>query len=424
MVSLQIINKIIQNKNIDIITANGLDSSYFLGYENEVDFILSHYKKYGVVPDRETFLEAFQDFDLIEVNEPDNYLIDKLIDEYNFQKAAVLLNNGKDKLKADTVSGIEYLSSNLKGILEKLSINTPSIGDNVQERFQLYQDKVNSDRTPYITTGFQELDSMISGWNFGEEYGVIVGRTGQGKSWVLLKCLTHAWQLGYNVGMVSPEMSVTKIGYRVDTILHGISNSALNKGDPTVLKDYHEFIGSFYKDKPNKFYVSTVQDFSNSVTVSKLRTFVNTNNIQILGIDGLSYLKDERGKTTDNKTTTLTNISEDLMQLSVELKIPILVVVQSNREGLKDNDSPGLENIRDSDGIAQNATKVLSIRQNNGALEISVKKNRDGFSNGTVAYLWDADKGIFQYIPSASDGVNPQMREERIDELEEGNHPF
>ena len=127
MVSLQIINKIIQNKNIDIITANGLDSSYFLGYENEVDFILSHYKKYGVVPDRETFLEAFQDFDLIEVNEPDNYLIDKLIDEYNFQKAAVLLNNGKDKLKADTVSGIEYLSSNLKGILEKLSINTPSI---------------------------------------------------------------------------------------------------------------------------------------------------------------------------------------------------------------------------------------------------------------------------------------------------------
>ena len=61
----------------------------------------------------------------------------------------------------------------------------------------------------------------------------------------------------------------------------------------------------------------------------------------------------KRYKKGDNKTISLINISEDLMALSIELGIPILVVVQSTRGGVKNADSEGtpeLENIRDSDG--------------------------------------------------------------------------
>ena len=144
------------------------------------------------------------------------------------------------------------------------------------------------------------------------------------------------------------------------------------------------------------------------------------NKLEVLGIDGITYLTDERYKKGDSKTITLTNISEDLMSLSIELGIPILVVVQSNREGAKTDDqdgTPELENIRDSDGIAQNATKVIALRQTGAGLEFGIKKHRDGESGGKLIYYWDIDRGVFSYVPSSGDSVNPAVKQQRVDNI-------
>lgn len=143
--------------------------------------------------------------------------------------------------------------------------------------------------------------------------------------------------------------------------------------------------------------------------------------LDILGIDGITYLTDERYKRGDNRTTMLTNISEDLMSLSIELKIPILVVVQSNRSGVnKDNEeTPDLENIKDSDGIAANATKVIAIKQKtqDKILQLAIKKHRDGKTGQTLLYQFDFDTGNFTYIPSNDDGLNAEVRKEKIEKI-------
>ena len=122
--------------------------------------------------------------------------------------------------------------------------------------------------------------------------------------------------------------------------------------------------------------------------------------LDIVGIDGLTYMSDERHKRGDNKTIMLTNISEDLITLSNELKVPVLVAVQSNRGGViqgEEMGTPEIENIRDSDGIAQNATKVISIRQNQDKIDLAVKKHRDGKVGDTFSYYWDANVGSFEF---------------------------
>ena len=60
------------------------------------------------------------------------------------------------------------------------------------------------------------------------------------------------------------------------------------------------------------------------------------------------------------------------MNLSIELKIPILVVVQANRGGVVTDDegTPEVEHIRDSDGIAHNASKILAMRLKDRVLTI------------------------------------------------------
>ena len=99
-----------------------------------------------------------------------------------------------------------------------------------------------------------------------------------------------------------------------------------------------------------------------------------------------------------------------------------MTVVQANRNGVSGADedgTPELESIRDSDGIAHNATKVISIKQKaDGVLEMGIKKNRFGKTGGRLQYLWDIDTGNFTFL-SAED--KPKGRRQQKTENEPKN---
>ena len=102
--------------------------------------------------------------------------------------------------------------------------------------------------------------------------------------------------------------------------------------------------------------------------------------------------------------------------MSCELNVPILIVVQSNRGGVE-KDTPDLEDIRDSDGISHNATKVISLAQKEDALVMKIKKHRDGRIGDKLTYMWDIDTGEFKWIPSDEDEAPRERKEERKEEI-------
>lgn len=417
MIALQVINKILDSTNIDFIERNGLSIEHFSGYEEEVSFIIEHFRLYNRVPDKTTFCSEFPEFDLIEVKESDRYLLDTLTEEYLYYKTVPVVQKTAELLKTDAKSAIEYLSAQTQELGLKTRLGGTDIISRANERLEVFKNKKDSEKSVYITTGFQEIDDILHGWAKGEEYVVIVARTGQGKSWIITKTLAHAWQLGYRVGCISPEMGPDKLGYRFDTLVNNFSNTSLVCGKD--VNGYEQYIGDLEK-KENPFIIAVPKDFEKKITVSKLRAFIQTNKLDILGIDGITYLTDERYKRGDNKTIGLTNISEDLMSLSLEMGVPIIVAAQSNRSGVKkdeDEGTPDLETIRDSDGIAQNATKVISIRQTGAGLEFGIKKHRDGSVGDSLIYYWDIDKGVFTYIPSGLDGASTEYRDKKITDL-------
>ena len=416
MVSLQILNRVISTKDISIITDNNLTIDYFLEYEDEYSFIKEHFDNYKNVPDTETFINRFPDFELLEVNESDRYLVDAIREEYLYSKSVPVIKKAAELLKSDSNEASRYLQSELVNLTPNYT--TPYVDIiHSNSRVEMFEDKSNNKDKWFIPTGFEELDDIIYGWQCGEEFVVIFARTGIGKSWVLVKTVQHAWEIGKNVGYVSPEMSADKIGYRFDTLNNHFSNMALVRGDKSKVsideyKQYNEKLA----EHNNRILVSTPMDFNKQVTVGKLRTFVQANNLDMLAIDGITYMTDERYKRGDNKTTSLTNISEDLMALSCELKIPILVVVQSNRGGTE-KDTPDLEDIRDSDGIAHNATKVISLNQKEEALVMKIKKNRDGKIGDKLTYLWDIDLGEFTWMPGDCDSATIERKEQKREEV-------
>lgn len=418
MVSLQILNKIISTKDISIITDNNLTIDYFLEYEDEYSFIKEHFDNYKNVPDTETFINKFPDFELLEVNESDRYLVDAIREEYLYSKSVPVIKKAAELLKSDSNEASRYLQSELVNLTPNYT--TPYVDIiHSNSRVEMFEDKSNNKDKWFIPTGFEELDDIIYGWQCGEEFVVIFARTGIGKSWVLVKTVQHAWEIGKNVGYVSPEMSADKIGYRFDTLNNHFSNMALVRGDKSKVSiDEYRQYNEKLAEHNNRILVSTPMDFNKQVTVGKLRTFVQANNLDMLAIDGITYMTDERYKRGDNKTTSLTNISEDLMALSCELKIPILVVVQSNRGGTE-KDTPDLEDIRDSDGIAHNATKVISLNQKEEALVMKIKKNRDGKIGDKLTYLWDIDLGEFTWMPGDCDSATIERKEQKREEVKQ-----
>lgn len=426
MVSLQIINKVLATNDYSIIENNLLTEDYFIEYEDEYNFIKEHVNTYGNVPDKETFISKFPDFEFIDVTESDRYLVETIREENLFYKSVPVVQKIAKLLKTDANAAAEYMIQSMKDLQPHYNVGGVDIISQAQNRYKQFEERRNSkEREWFFTTGFEELDDLIYGFSRSTaEFVVIVARTNMGKSWILEKMTTHIWQIGFDVGYISPEMDDINVGYRFDTLYKNFSNSALmysnSPNDATVNEqDYAKYIEELQSNN-HKFMVATPIDFDKKITVSKLRNWIKETGIQFLAIDGISYLTDERFKRGDTKAVTLTNISEDLRLLSLEMKIPIVVVIQSNRGGVKSEEeegTPELENIKDSDGVSHNATKVLSLRQKDEVLEIAVKKNTFGKVGGKLKYQWAIDKGDFVFIPSYDDAEPEEKTEKKVKKM-------
>lgn len=400
MIELQVLSKVLKDGSLSLLSVNGITEEYFSTYPEEYKFIAEHYTQYGNVPDKETFLSEFPQFSLIDVTESDKYLIETFNEEHLYSLTVPVINKLASIIQTDAKAAVEYLQSQLPSLSQRgVAVGTDIVSKAGTRLAEWKEKKVDISKFQ-LPTGFTELDEIVGGWQRGEELVVFFARTGQGKSWILIKSLEASWLAGKRVGLIEPEMSASRTGYRFDTLHGNFSNTALNRGSEEEM--YEEYIRNL-SSNGTPFFVASPKEFRRKITVSKLRSFVEVNKLDILGIDGISYLSDERKQRGDNRTTSLTNISEDLMDLSIDMRIPILVVCQSNREGSKIDEAPEIENIRDSDGIAYNSSVIIAAKQKGPGVELVTRKNRYGHSGDKLLYLWDIDKGIFKYVPNEED---------------------
>jgi len=407
MITLQVLNKIIQTGDPSMILNNNLDDSYFLLYEDQFNFINRHIQKYGNVPDKESFLAKFKEFPLFEVTESDKYLIEKLFEEHLYNITVPVATEFAEKLKHDANEAKEFLIEKLPTLTLQTGNNGIDIIKHARLRYNSWLERKKNPEKFYMTTGFPEIDEYLGGgWYVTEELVLFFARTEQGKSWVIIKCLDGAWKAKKRVALVSPEMSAQLVGFRFDTESHNIANDCLLKGKD--IDGYDEYITNLEQmDIP--FLITQPSDFNNRITVSKLRNYCKVNKIDILAIDGIGYLEDERAKRGQKTTEALGHISEDLKKLSEELRIPIIIVTHANRD-TDDEKGPSVKNIKDSDNIACKATKIITVKKENGVLTLSFMKTRNEADHKQFCYNWDINHGNFMYIKDRDKKVQVAAR--------------
>ena len=398
LTQLQILNLILATHDFSFIIQNNITSDYFTNLKKEFIFINKHYVTYGQVPDMVTFLKQFPNFEVIEVTESKDYLINELYREHNEAFLATTFNKVKELLLAGkTDAAMNLFSSASQTASSKKHLDAVDILSDIS-RYDAYVDKCNDFNKYYISTGFRELDNIIGGWDRNEELAVIAARSGVGKSWMLLKFITAAVKRGLTVGLFSGEMTVNKVGYRFDTLMSHISNGKLIHGNSEAANQYKSYLEDLRDNHKGKLYVMTRDMVDGTCGVTALRGFVEKYNLDVLFIDQLSLVDDDHNAKQPFERAA--NVSKDLKILQVMKHIPIISVSQQNRSAVDENGFAGTENIAQSDRIAQDATLILFLTYKDDILTMSIAKARDGGTNIVLKYAIDLDHGRYDFIDS------------------------
>src|SRR5438094_2288565 len=242
-----------------------------------------------------------------------------------------------------------------------------------------------------ISTGFAEFDRMTSGMH-GAEMIVIAARPSMGKTALVMNIAEHvAVQEKLPVGVFSLEMSSQQL---VQRLLCSRARVNLQKVRDGFLaeRDFPSLTNAASKLAEAKIFI----DDSASLTILELRAKARRlkaqQDVQLLIVDYLQLLRSPSRRAQDNRQLEISEISAGLKALAKELKLPVIVAAQLNRQPeQRSGGKPRLSDLRDSGSIEQDADLVgLLVRpelyeedeearvEKAGEAELIIAKQRNG----------------------------------------------
>ena len=393
MIQIQVLNKILTEGFEKWAINYELSKDYFSDFQDEYDYLYDYYEKYKITPDTLTFLNKFPNFDIINVYESDNSLIDNLKNDYILRQYASIYNTDRDKvINAPYESVVNIINELQKVIDETAPSNYTGWLDLRDKGYQVARealDDIDSVCYPIGLDGLEELHGL----NKNTDYLIIAGRPNHGKSMFLCKIIATLLKNDKTVAFYSGEMEKSEVIFRIYSILTGRSTSELMYGKSQQALD--DFV-AYMEQNQFKLYMADKRDFGNKCpTANQLRTFCIKTKAEVLAVDQVSLMSPNQRAKYDWRDTAA--ISRELKMLRDDLNIPILVVSQLNRTKTEDGDTDVVQ-LAGSDVLGQDATKVLTIKRDKSSniTTLSVAKNRSGKAFVNVKYDIDYDHGQFR----------------------------
>jgi replicative DNA helicase len=242
-----------------------------------------------------------------------------------------------------------------------------------------------------ISTGFVEFDRMTSGMHPSEMI-VIAARPSMGKTALAMNIAEHvAINENLSVGVFSLEMSSQQL---VQRLLCSRARVNLQKVRDGFLgeRDFPSLTAAASKLAEARIFI----DDSASLTILELRAKARRlkaqQDVQLIIVDYLQLLRSTSRRAQDNRQLEISEISAGLKGLAKELKIPLIVVAQLNRQPeARSGGKPRLSDLRESGSIEQDADLVgLLVRpeiyeedeearaEKAGEAELIIAKQRNG----------------------------------------------
>ena len=256
-----------------------------------------------------------------------------------------------------------------------------------------------------IKTGFFLLDQATGGFR-GSQFIVIAGRPGMGKSSLVLNMADYCGQCAIPCGIFSLEMDKEEWNDRHITLKTGISTSRLNKDGGADARDWQSIMNA--ASVIAKYPI--MLDDNGGLTVAEIKRrarLMVKNGARIIFIDQLSKIRG-RGKDRFEKAA---NVVNELSTFPKEVRIPIVLLAQINREAEKRGGQgvtrwthkPTVSMLKDTGTLEEDADIVLLVyrpyvytkaRDDDGFANVEIAKHRGG-PTLDIELKWDGRRMAF-----------------------------
>ncbi len=403
---LLILKSMMKNKNYIVTISSPFESKYFLNPNigKIFEFIREYFEKYKNIPSKDVILSNFSNDDEIES-------IKNIIDESNsidfdeIENWDYLLDSTNDFLKnqaiksaiiesvdiIDESKNYELVRKKIEDAISKdLKMNLGLLYfSEINERFKRIYEKT----TIKVPTGFYNLDEYINGGFPPYTLSVFAAKIHAGKSNLMANMASRQVMMGYNVAIMTLEMSEDAFAQRFDSIYSlmdinriydenkfssfkrsWLKNIIEKKNqtqesykqkriDEEIKKGNKEWVDELLTsddkvkillelvDKDDTISKSRKENIkrgrgelfikqfpTGEATIRDFKTYVRELmfrdiELDIIYVDYINLMKSTIRDTSGNLYSSVKKISEELRALSFEFAIPIISVSQLNREG-------------------------------------------------------------------------------------------
>src|SRR5881628_904437 len=242
-----------------------------------------------------------------------------------------------------------------------------------------------------IATGFAELDRMTNGLHQGEMI-VIAARTSMGKTALAMNIADDvAINEKLPVAVFSLEMSSQQLVQRLLCSRARVNLQKVREGF-LAERDFPSLTAAASKLAEAQIFIDDSASLSILELRAKARRLKAQQDVQLVVVDYLQLLRSTTRRAQDNRQLEISEISAGIKGLAKELKIPIIVVAQLNRQPeARSGGKPRLSDLRESGSIEQDADLVgLLVRpeiyeedeearaEKAGEAEFIIAKQRNG----------------------------------------------
>lgn len=299
------------------------------------------------------------------------------------QRIHQLAESGEDP--SQIVQHAEELLTNAVRVDEA---STTTLGEAMPEAIERVMAAARGEKQSGLPTGFTDLDDMIHGLAGGQM--IVVGaRPGYGKTTLATDIMRHAsLKLGVPSLMFSLEMGKEELATRIISAESSLSMGKMNSGNITQ-GDAEKMYDTQERLKAAPFYIDDTPGATASDILAKARLYTQHRGVGLIVVDYLQLL---RAEGVFSREQELAGYSRSMKMLAKQTGVPVVVVVQLNREVSKRGGPPKISDIRESGAIEQDADVVMLLDRPDaedpdspraGEMDVIVAKNRRG-KTGTV----------------------------------------
>ena len=287
----------------------------------------------------------------------------------DLQKNLVLLKD-TSKVELDTIDKVFF--NTLDDLEKKASRGTD---------YSLYSGFIAWDK---ITDGFHE-----------NELTCIGARPGTGKTAIAVNIATNIAKRGKKVYFCSLEMSPEQLMHRIIAAASNINTQLFRNGRITE-EEYKKIA-----DTTNDILEMSISIDTKTRTIEDLENVAillrEHEEVDIIIVDYLTLLKSKSKYAS--RELEVAEISRRLKLLALDLKIPIVILVQLNRDA--ENRVPTMATIRESGSIEQNCDNIVFLHNPNAqgnavdTIDFIIEKQRQG-ATGSFKLKFDKRISLFK----------------------------